>query len=176
MFSGSFIQDDLKGSKNFPNEGKSTQVSEAVLGNMREQGETTSLAAEGEEAQPEFRQGAHTGLPFDLGAQCEGQAVTTSSGNSRAVTLRMLIRSALRLPNCLSQTLFHLSGHISPRKPEAEFYSVLCDSYQPVQSAHLCGVPAGEVSRGRAGLSCLLSASLHVESMHHEVIALREVL
>lgn len=62
------------------------------------------------------------------------------------------------------------------KKPEAEFYSVLCDSYQPVQSAHLCGVPAGEVSRGRAGLSCLLSASVHVESMHHEVSSLREVL
>ena len=31
------------------------------------------------------------------------------------MTLRMLIRSALRLPNCVSQTLFHLLGHVSPR-------------------------------------------------------------
>lgn len=61
-------------------------------------------------------------------------------------------------------------------KPEAELCSELRDSYQPVQSAHLCGVPAGEVSRGRAGLPCLSSASLHVGSMHHEVSSLGEVL
>lgn len=60
------------------------------------------------------------------------------------------------------------------QKPEAEFYLVL--GTEPVQSAHLCGVPAEERGGGRAGLSCLLSASLRVESMHHEVSSLGEVL
>lgn len=80
-------------------------------------------------------------------------------------------------PKTVSQTLFHLLGHVPHRETGSEFYSVLCDSGQSLCSLHIyVGSPVREASRGRAGLSCLLSASVHVESMHHEVSSLREVL